>query len=160
MNGPLFLIPMLIGLVAQAVKPLLNKQWYASLKHEGRHIPRYGGMPSAHTAFAMSLATLVALEDGIYSTAFMIAVSVVIYVLDDALRMRIFLSRHGLALRKLISRLSPEEQAEYPYLEARLGHRIREVLVGGLFGVAITIALWFIYYALIQELLTTFFIPV
>jgi len=154
MNYPLFLVPILAGLIAQSVKPFFNRSWYAALEEEGKHIPRYGGMPSAHTAFATSLATVVALTDGFYTTSFMIAVSLVIYILDDALRMRIFLSRHGLALQKLVSRLPREEQRDYPYLEARLGHRGREVVAGGLVGVVITVAIWMLYYGVIKDYLT------
>src|SRR5688572_16552884 len=101
MTLPLFLIPILAGLIAQALKPLLNKQWYAQLDPDGRKIPRYGGMPSAHTTFIFSLATVVGMVDGFTSTTFAIAAVLVILVMDDALRMRIFLSRHGLALSQL-----------------------------------------------------------
>lgn len=153
MNGPLFLIPILAGLLAQSLKPFLNKKWYATLQEEGKHIPRYGGMPSAHTAFATSLATVVALNDGFYSVTFMIAVSLVIYILDDALRMRIFLSRHGMALQKLVSHLPQEEQKEYPYLEARLGHKGKEVIVGGIIGILFTFAMWFLYVSIIRDFL-------
>ena len=153
MNGPLFLIPILSGLLAQFSKPFLNKKWYASLQQEGKRIPRYGGMPSAHTAFATSLATVVALNDGFYSTTFMIAVSLVIYILDDALRMRIFLSRHGMALQKLVSHLPQEEQKEYPYLEARLGHKGKEVIAGGIIGIFFTFVMWFLYSYFIRDFL-------
>jgi len=159
-SSPLFLVPILAGLIAQALKPLFNKTWYHHLSKAGKHIPRYGGMPSAHTAFATSLATVVALVDGLYTTSFMIALSLVIFVLDDALRMRIFLSRHGLALRKLVDRLPAEDQKRYPYLETRLGHKGREVLVGAILGVVVTVGIWLLYNGVIKDYLTSFFEPV
>jgi len=137
----LFLFPILSGLIAQALKPLLNKRWYAKLNGAGRKIPRYGGMPSAHTAFAVSLATLVAFTDGIATTSFAITVSLVIFILDDALRMRIFLSRHGEALHKLIGLQPAKKRGQFPRLESRLGHKPAEVIVGGILGFVITIIL-------------------
>lgn len=138
---PLFLIPILVGLATQAIKPLLNKKWYAQLTQGGQKIPRYGGMPSAHTAFATSLATVVVLQEGAYSTMFTIAIALVIFVLDDALRMRIFLSRHGEALRRLVKHLPASKQHDFPYLESRLGHKLPEVIVGALIGVLLSWAL-------------------
>ncbi len=146
MTVPLFLIPMVVGLVTQAVKPLLNRKWYALLEKDGQKIPRYGGMPSAHTAFVVSLATTVALVDGLASTSFAISVAMVIFILDDALRMRIFLSRHGRALKLLVRRLPEHEQHDYPYLEARLGHKLQEVIVGGLVGIFLT---WLLFRLLV-----------
>lgn len=133
---------MLVGLLAQGLKPFLNRRWpayrtgrYAELEAVSKRVPRYGGMPSAHTAFATSLATVIAWTDGFSSTSFAIAAALVIYVLDDALRMRAFLSRHGLALRLLVERIPPPDRTKFPYLETRLGHKGSEVLVGGLIGI-------------------------
>lgn len=138
MNLPLFLIPIIVGLITQASKPFLNKRWYAQLTEGGQKIPRYGGMPSAHTAFATSLATVIAYAAGFNSALFAVAIALVIYVLDDALRMRIFLSRHGEALRKLVHKLPPADQHQFPYLEARLGHKLPEVIIGGMVGIGLS----------------------
>lgn len=144
MTLPLFLIPVVVGLTTQAVKPLINKQWYATISPDGKKLPRYGGMPSAHSAFAFSVATVIGLADGLFSSTFIIAVALLFLILDDALRMRIFLSRHGLALRRLIQKLPKEERATYPYLESRLGHKPLEVLVGGILGVTLSLALYYL----------------
>lgn len=141
---PLFLIPVVTALIAQALKPLVNRQWYATLAADGRRLPRYGGMPSAHSAFVFSIATVVALADGLYATTFVLAIALVILVLDEALRMRIFLSRHGQALRLLLQRVPTEERKKYPYLEARLGHTFWEVLVGGVGSIVISALLFYL----------------
>jgi len=143
MDFPLFLVPVLVGLITQAVKPLLNKQWYAHPHKENRILPRYGGMPSAHTAFAFSLATVVAFSEGFFSATFAVVAAIVIFILDDALRMRIFLGRHGQALRQLIHRLPEDERKSYPYLETRLGHKINEVVAGAILGTTITAIIMF-----------------
>lgn len=135
---PLFLIPILVGLVAQSLKPLLNKQLYTQLEEGGHQIPRYGGMPSAHTAFAFSLATVIGMVQGIYSADFAIAATAVIFILDDALRMRIFLSRHGEALHKLVDKLPAAERKDFPYLEKRLGHKASEAVAGAVLGILLS----------------------
>lgn len=136
----LFLIPILCGTIAQGLKYFFNQRFYSELRIAGQRIPRYGGMPSAHSAFAFSLATVIAATDGFNSGSFVIASAVVIFILDDALRMRIFLSRHGLALRKLILRLPKPEQQDYPYLETRLGHKVPEVIAGAILGIVLALA--------------------
>ena len=137
MNLPLFLIPILVGLSTQLIKPLLNKNWYAR-RRKGEQLPRYGGMPSAHTSFAFSLLTMVGMVDGITSVSFAIMVSLAIFVIDDALRMRVFLGSHGFALHELVLRLPAKDQGKYPYLETQLGHKPLEVAVGAGIGMAAT----------------------
>lgn len=154
MSLPLFLLPILCGLIAQGLKPLLNKRAFTEHEHAGTKLPRYGGMPSAHTAFATSLATLVAWEASLGSAAFAIAASLVIYVLDDALRMRMFLSRHGVALRKLISKLPKSDQENFPHLESQLGHKLPEVLAGAALGIILTLGLLYIFAFLTRFLQT------
>lgn len=140
---PLFLIPILAGLVAQGLKPFLNSQLYTGLDSKGRRMPRYGGMPSAHSAFVFSLATMIGLVDGIYSTTFAVAASAVVLILDDALRLRIFLANFGQTLAKLIKRVPADEQGEFPYIETQLGHRPLEAAAGAVVGGAISFGLYF-----------------
>ncbi|MBI1833299.1 MAG: divergent PAP2 family protein [Candidatus Andersenbacteria bacterium] len=144
MNPIIFLIPIIVGIAAQVSKAFLNKNWLTESKIHGRHLPRYGGMPSAHTAFAFSLATLAALAEGIGSMSFAIASALVILLLDDALRMRVYLSRHGEALAQLIKSQPPSAQQKFPPLERRLGHSLPEVVVGALVGIGLTIALFWL----------------
>ena len=145
MPTPLFLIPILVGLITQILKRLLNKRWYAQLEAGGQKVPRYGGMPSAHTAFVVSLATVVAMTDGIYTTSFVIASALLILVIDDALRLRMFLSNHGEAIQMLVRKLPPEAQKDFPYIEARLGHKTIEAIVGALVGIGLTLILMYLF---------------
>lgn len=138
MNTFLFLIPILVGLVTQFSKRFFNHGWDSEMSEIKSHLPHYGGMPSAHTAFAFSLLTVIAWEEGIGSSSFAIAVVLAVIILDDALRMRIFLGHHGQALRQLIEKLSVQEQKTFPLLETKLGHRPIEAFVGALVGVILT----------------------
>jgi uncharacterized protein len=138
MNLPLFIIPILVGLLTQFSKPFLNKGFYTRMEETGQKLPRYGGMPSAHTAFALSILTMTGIVEGITSVSFALVASIAIFVVDDALRMRVFLGGHGHALRKLVDKLPPEEREGFPYLETHLGHRPMEVTVGAIIGVGLT----------------------
>ncbi len=144
MTLPLFLIPILAGLMAQGLKPFLNRHFYATLTTHGRKVPRYGGMPSAHSAFVFSLATIVGLTDGIFSTTFAMAVAAVVLILDDALRLRIFLAHYGQALAKLVDRLSPEERKQFPYVETQLGHKPLEAVAGAALGIVVSALIYWL----------------
>jgi acid phosphatase family membrane protein YuiD len=144
MNTLLFLLPLLVGLLAQFSKRFFNSNWHAEMTEIDSHLPHYGGMPSAHTAFAFSLLTVIAYAEGFSSASFAIAVVLAVIILDDALRMRIFLGRHGEALHRLISKLPKQEQQEYPLLETQLGHRPIEALAGAIVGVLLTVIILFL----------------
>lgn len=147
MSLPLFLIPILAGLTAQGLKPFFNKRLYATLTNDSRKVPRYGGMPSAHSAFVFSLATMIGLVDGIYSTTFALAASAVVLILDDALRLRIFLANFGEALARLIKRVPAGEQGAFPYVETQLGHKPLEVAAGAMLGIFVSSLLYWLVLA-------------
>ena len=146
MTLPLFLIPILAGLMAQGLKPFFNRRLYATLTHDSRKVPRYGGMPSAHSAFVFSLATIIGLVDGVYSTTFALAASAVVLILDDALRLRIFLAHFGQALAKLISRVPKNERATFPYVETQLGHKAPEAIAGAALGIIVSSVLFWLLF--------------
>lgn len=140
-NLPIFLIPIIVGLVTQGIKALVD---YSQRRFQWG-LPSYGGMPSAHTSFAFSIATLVAIHEGLNSVLFVIAVAIVIFIVDDALRLRVFLGNHGLALNKLLSKLPQDEAQNIPQIEERLGHKWLEVIVGAALGIILTLILdWLI----------------
>lgn len=140
-NLPVLIVPIVVGATAQFLKKFFPGNKHSGLTLQGISIPRYGGMPSAHTAFVFSLLTTILLTDGLYSAAAAIAVASTIFIIDDALRMRIFLEKHGQALNKLIQKLPSDEQASFPQLESRLGHKPTEVFAGAVLGVVMT---WFL----------------
>ncbi len=139
---PPFIIPIAIGIFAQILKSIINGDWRQEYKTRFDALPQYGGMPSAHTAFATSLATIVSLTDGIRTGSFAVAICLMIFILDDALRLRVFLGRFGVAIRRLIKLLPEEERHNLPHIEGRIGHKVPEVIVGALIGIFGTILLW------------------
>ena len=102
----------------------------------------HGHMPSAHTAFIISLVLSVGMfdDDGIRSGAFAIAVILAVIVIDDAVRLRMYMGDQGRYLNMLIRQL-PVDQRKFPHFKERLGHRVSEVFVGGFLGALLTILL-------------------
>ena len=80
--------------------------------------------------------------EGVGSISFVLAFALVVLLLDDALRLRIYLGRHGAALAKLIKSQPEHVQKEFPHLEQRLGHSWPEVIVGALVGIGLTLLLY------------------
>lgn len=105
-----------------------------TLEHVG-----HGHMPSAHTGFIVSLVTAVGYYHGISSSSFAVSFVLAIITIDDAVRLRMYMGDQGRYLNKIIENLQLEEK--YPKLKERMGHRISEVIVGGLIGFSFTLAL-------------------
>ncbi len=97
------------------------------------YIMTHGHMPSAHSALATSLVTTIGYSEGIGSGEFMIAVVLGLIVLDDALRIRMYLGDQGRFLNMLTQTLNLDPK-QYPRLKEHVGHRISEVICGILFG--------------------------
>lgn len=130
-----FIIPIIVSLIVQAVKFFLY-----SLKHgfNIRYAFTHGHMPSAHTALAISLVTSVGYFEGFSDASFAIAIVLAFIIIDDATRLRMHLGDQGRYLNMLIEQLNINE-TQYPRLKERMGHRISEVIVGGIAGFALTI---------------------
>ena len=101
------------------------------------HGTTYGHMPSAHTGFMASLVTSVGYYAGMDSGAFTIAVALAIIVIDDALRLRIYMGDQGRRLNFIIEQLKIDKK-DFPRLKERVGHRTSEVIVGAILGFVLT----------------------
>jgi len=133
----IFLIPIIIGTIIQLVKFVLY-----SLKNGWnlKYIMTHGHMPSAHTAFMVSLITSVGFYEGVHSGAFAIAVAFAVIVIDDAVRLRVIMGDQGRYLNNLMQTLDIDKE-KYPRLKERVGHRVSEVIVGGIAGFILTMSL-------------------
>ncbi|MFZ5982474.1 MAG: divergent PAP2 family protein [Patescibacteria group bacterium] len=132
-----FLIPVFVGFFTQMTKFVVY-----SLKHgwNWRYAMTHGHMPSAHTGFIISLITSVGFYDGIQTGAFAVAIGLAIIVVDDAVRLRAYMGDQGRYLNMLIRQLNIKED-QFPRLKERMGHRISEVIVGGIYGFLLTMLL-------------------
>jgi len=133
----IFLIPAVVGVIVQIIKFIVF-----SLKHgwDWHYAMTHGHMPSAHTAFIVSLVTSVGYYDSMSSGAFAVAVALAIIVIDDAARLRMYMGDQGRYLNMLIRQLNVSEE-QFPRLQERVGHRVSEVIVGGILGFLLTILL-------------------
>ena len=130
-----FLIPIAVGIIVQGIKFTLY-----SIKHgwDIRYAFTHGHMPSAHTAFAISIVTTVGHYEGIGDGTFAVAIALAFLIIDDATRLRMHLGDQGRYLNMLIEQLNISEQ-QYPHLKERMGHKVSEVVVGGIIGFVLSI---------------------
>ena len=137
MNYPIVIIPIIVGLTAHLIKSFLIVKKRRQIKLS--YFFEYGNMPSAHTAFVVSLISVIGYCDGIASSSFAIAFVFAFIVIDDALRFRRSLESYGEAIN-LIAQKSPGilGNKKMPALEERVGHRISEVIVGAILGFLLT----------------------
>jgi len=132
----IIIIPILVGGITQ-----ITKYIFYTLRHGWNlhYIMTHGHMPSAHTAFIISLTSSVGYYSGITSGAFTVAVALAIIVIDDAARLRVYMGDQGRYLNMLVRQLDIEEK--FPRLKERMGHRISEVIVGAIYGLLLTFIL-------------------
>jgi len=130
-----FIIPIAVALIVQAIKFVLY-----SLKHGWniKYAFTHGHMPSAHTALAVALVTSVGHFEGVGDASFAIAVVLAFIIIDDATRLRMHLGDQGRYLNMLIEQLDINDK-KFPRLKERTGHRVSEVIVGGILGFLLTI---------------------
>ncbi|MEI7750430.1 MAG: divergent PAP2 family protein [Candidatus Moraniibacteriota bacterium] len=130
-------LPLIVGLGTQAVKFAIF-----TFKHgwKPEYMFTHGHMPSAHTAFAVSLAVSVGWYEGVGSGSFAVAAALAFVLVDDAARIRMYLGDQGRYLNMLVERLDLDE-SKFPRLKERVGHRVSEVIVGGIIGLFATLFL-------------------
>jgi uncharacterized protein len=136
----IFLIPIFIWFFISGIKILLfsfKHGW--NLKNALAHVG-HGHMPSAHTGFVVSLVTSVGYYESMNSGAFAVAMILAIITTDDSIRLRMYIGDQGMYLNRLIDHLNLEGK-EFPHLKERMGHRISEVIVGGILGFIFTLIL-------------------
>ncbi|MFO7806837.1 MAG: divergent PAP2 family protein [Candidatus Moraniibacteriota bacterium] len=128
------MIPVIVGGITQITKFTLY-----SWKHgfNWSYFFTHGHMPSTHSAFVVSLILTTGNLAGYDSAAFLIAFSLGIIIIDDALRLRMYLGDQGRYLNMLIENLQMDPN-KYPRLKERIGHRSSEVVVGIVYGFILT----------------------
>jgi acid phosphatase family membrane protein YuiD len=131
--------PVLTWLVVGPIKFLINsvrqRRWAFSLVGNG-------GFPSNHSAVVTSMATLIALREGIGHPAFGVAVTLAFIVMIDANSLRQHVGRQAAA----INRLGGAGPTATP-LRERMGHTLVEI--GG--GICTGIAMGFAIYSLSER---------
>lgn len=130
--------------VANIIAQVLKTAIYA-LRHKTpdlRMLFTTGGMPSSHSASVMAMATTIGLLEGFDSISFALALAFAIIVMYDSAGVRQAAGKQARVLNNIVSELlSPEHKLSGAKLKELLGHSPKEVLVGGILGILISLGL-------------------
>jgi len=124
------LTPFLAWLVAGILKFLINS---LRARRFAFDLIGYGGLPSNHSAIVSSIATLIALQEGINSPAFGVAIALAFIVILDASSLRRQVGKHAVAINKLNS----QDGGSLLFLRERIGHTLPEIFAGIITGVLV-----------------------
>lgn len=141
---------------AQFIKVPL--QYTASRRVDWTLLTSTGGMPSSHSGAVTALATALALEHGLGSPYFAIAVIFGVIVMFDATGVRWHAGEQATVVNQLVMDFTkfrdemktwPEKKEEEKRNELKelLGHQPIEVFFGGLLGIIISLTLHFVFIA-------------
>jgi len=142
----LIFIPIIVALTTQIIKLTIdgipnNLNWQHLIND-------YGGMPSSHTAYVVSLATVVGLSQGFNSAAFAISFVLMLIVIRDAIGFRREIGRNAVftnMLAKIIYKdASPSIKKKLDFLNERVCHSLLEVIVGFICGATLSTILYII----------------
>ena len=141
-NNPIFLSAFMSLCVAQFIKAVISL--LKASREEFREAMliffwRTGGMPSSHSATAISITTAVALTEG-FSNLFIVSLFLSLIVIRDALGVRRSAGLQSKALNRLGAELSIKQGVHYEPVKEVHGHTWPEVLVGSALGFCIAFA--------------------
>lgn len=123
---------------AQILKFFIDLLWRRRINF--RALTTMGGMPSSHSAAVSSLATGVAIADGLGSTTFAIALWFAAVTMYDAAGIRRAASIQARILNQMIEELFQGHPISDVKLRELLGHTPVEVIAGMTLGIAV--AFW------------------
>jgi acid phosphatase family membrane protein YuiD len=119
--------PFLAWLTAGLIKFLVNS---IRARQFAFNLIGYGGLPSNHSAIVSSVATIIALKEGINSPIFGVAIALAFIVILDASSLRRQVGKHA----KAINKLNLFTDGNPPFLRERMGHDRIEILAGIIVG--------------------------
>ena len=136
-NNRAFTVPVLSWFIAQSIKfihhLIINK------RVDFKKFIDSGGMPSSHTAFTVSLATILGIHNGFSSDIFALSAIFALVVMADAAGLRRAAGKQAEVLNKLVN--SSEHIRLDKELRVLLGHTPVELLAGAALGIITGIVL-------------------
>ena len=126
-------IPFVAWVTAQSLKFLFDL--IASRQIDIRRLVGSGGMPSSHSAFVVSLATVFGISEGLDSAAFGLAMAFALVVMYDAAGVRRATGKQARVLNRMFHHAKGELRLEEE-LKELIGHTPFEVIAGALLGIA------------------------
>ena len=142
-SNPIFLSAIFSMLVAQFLKSVVNI--FRSKAHSFRDVLvtffwKTGGMPSSHSALAVSIATAIAIREGLDTSIFILALFFSLVVIRDAMGVRRAAGLQAKALNQLGKELNARYGLPFRPVKEVHGHSPPEVVVGSLLGFFIALA--------------------
>lgn len=119
--------PVLTWMTVGPIKFLINS---VRLRRWAFNLVGNGGFPSNHSAVVSSMATLIALREGIEHPAFGVAATLAFIVMIDANSLRQHVGRHAVTLNRLHN-----GKLDYVILRERMGHTLVEIAGGVATGI-------------------------
>ncbi|MEX1021253.1 MAG: divergent PAP2 family protein [Litorilinea sp.] len=105
---------------------------------------RTGGMPSSHSAMVTSLATVLAVQHGLGSPLFAVAVIAALVVMYDARGVRHQSGQHARILNQILRELFSGQPISEQELKELLGHTPTEVIVGSIVGISYSLLILYL----------------
>jgi len=125
--------------VAQTIKMIICL--VQSHRLDFRYLASTGGMPSAHSAMASSVATAMGLVEGFSSPMFALGFCFAAVVMFDAQSVRAAAGKQARLLNQIVDELFKEHHLSEVKLKELLGHTRLEVFFGMLTGIVSALAL-------------------
>ena len=97
-----------------------------------------GGMPSSHSAFVISLATIIYLQEGA-STAFAISLVFAMVVIRDAYGVRRTAGQEGIVINQMMQKLKMKGETHFA-----MGHTPLQVTIGSIIGFLVSIGVYYL----------------
>ena len=137
-TNKVLIIPLCSWVIAQLLKVVIILIRKKQL--DLRYLVGSGGMPSAHSALVTSLATSVALLEGLGSVAFGIATIFALIVIYDAAGVRRSVGQQSAVLNRIIRELRERRPVVELGRDLRefVGHTQLQVIMGALLGIVFT----------------------
>ena len=144
LTNPVFLTSASAFLISQIIKAVIDSITGRRVRAFG-----HGGMPSSHSATALSLAVITGLYQGFSSSGFAISFIVAFIVMSDAAGVRRETAKHTGAIKKLADRVSEiggtaECELGTGELAELIGHTPLEVFFGAVLGLFVAVSAYFI----------------
>ncbi|NLX26458.1 MAG: divergent PAP2 family protein [Lentisphaerae bacterium] len=127
-------------IVAQSAKMICS--FISTKRLDFSYMVSTGGMPSAHSAMASSLATSLGLCEGFNSPIFSLGLAFAIVVMFDAQSVRKAAGEQARLLNQIVDELLHEHHLSETKLKELLGHTRLEVLMGMITGIFAALALY------------------
>lgn len=142
-HNPIFLSAVFSLLTAQFIKAIINLFRYRSRSfHDvlATFLWKTGGMPSSHSALAVSISTAVAIVEGLDTSIFILSFFFTLVVIRDAIGVRHSAGLQARTLNQLGKSLSGRFGISFHPVKEVQGHNPPQVIVGSLLGFFIAIA--------------------